>query len=92
MDGVVVCADKSVSQTREADAVLEKITTHSKQMTALLYDISSATGQQTTAVEEISERMEEVARITEQNNVVATQSAAIAGHILQLCGQAKEES
>jgi methyl-accepting chemotaxis protein len=92
MDGVVVCADKSVSQAREADAVLEKITTHSKQMTALLYDISSATGQQTTAVEEISERMEEVARITEQNNVVATQSAAIAGHILQLCGQAKEES
>ncbi|MDX1490823.1 MAG: methyl-accepting chemotaxis protein [Pseudohongiellaceae bacterium] len=90
MDNVVSCTDRTVSKAQEAEQMLEEMATHSQAVTDLLYAISTATEQQSAAVREISANIESVAQLADKNSGIASESAAIASHVRDLCERAVE--
>lgn len=92
MDHVVSCTDRTVTKAKEAEGLLGQMATHSQAVTELLYAIASATEQQSTAVREISVNIESVAQLADKNSGIASESAAIASHVKELCERAGEDS
>jgi methyl-accepting chemotaxis protein len=86
METVVLRAEQTVERAQEAETVLEHIAENTLTVSDMVSAIAVASQQQGEAAREISERIEYVAQVADDNSRTATEASSIAGHLYQLCG------
>jgi len=84
MDNVVTRAEQTVGKANDAELLLNKIVQNTESVSSMISEISTASKQQNEAAHEISEKIEEVARVAVENSDMATQSSVIASHLYSL--------
>ena len=84
MDNVVARAEQTVGKANDAEKLLNKIVDNTELVSSMISEISEASTQQNDAAHEISEKIEEVARVAGENSSMATQSSVIANHLYTL--------
>jgi methyl-accepting chemotaxis protein len=87
MNDMVTCTQSSVGKAQEGEKILLTIVSNAQSVSDLIYEISTATEQQTAAVREISANIESVYQVAEENRQISLQSASISNHLRQLCRQ-----
>ena len=76
--------DRGVATTRQAGATMGQITDGATQVVNTVNEISESLREQSAASIELARNVEEIARMSEQNNVAVAENVATAGQLQQL--------
>lgn len=84
--------DSGVTRAKDCDVALTKITETVSKVEALVTEVSHASGEQSTGIEEVNRAMGQIDEVTNQNSVAAQKVADNASQVMHLSTSVKNTS